>query len=275
MRWDENLPWWIGGLFGLGIGGIMAFGPDLLPTWARWSLFGLCVALVLLSGCMLAVHWWRSRKSPRPHISETTSGIAPTQPLPDMTIRELFFHIRPDLLEQAEERRWETVALDVMDKASTGQLDIWGREIDRNIEVFRSALTRIDPDYWQHRVFIYHFLNNENAMEKVEGKILAHTWSPQKTNDVQYADLQVNRAQALHLWPGNSKPLPFMEATGDSLVSVRGTEFLDDLPFKQFAVARDGSAILADGMRWVRTKDGWAFTTGKPPNEETKRDNDA
>jgi hypothetical protein len=42
---------------------------------------------------------------------------APPAPIPDMPIHDLFFHIRPDLLENAPEKRWEGVARDVMDNA--------------------------------------------------------------------------------------------------------------------------------------------------------------
>ena len=42
----------------------MAFGPVVLPEWARWSAFTFCVGLVSLSSIMLLWHLWLGRVQP-------------------------------------------------------------------------------------------------------------------------------------------------------------------------------------------------------------------
>jgi hypothetical protein len=112
---------------------------------------------------------------------------------PDWGIRELFFHVRPDLIEQADEVRWETVGREVRDHFSTGRLKVWGRP--RWGTGPRGPMKLIDePRYWMHAEFSYWFL-------KEDGRESNHTWVKTETGLPDYSDLQVNRAEALVIWP--------------------------------------------------------------------------
>jgi hypothetical protein len=119
------------------------------------------------------------------------------QIFPDWTIRELFFHIRPDLVDnhvgQGEEKSWESVAKEVMDHFSTGRLKVWGRPILKPRR--RAPLKLVDePGYWTHARFTYWFL-------KEDGRRNSHTAAAPETGLFDYADLQVNREEALKIWP--------------------------------------------------------------------------
>jgi hypothetical protein len=130
--------------------------------------------------------------------SEADNGArAKTVPFPDMTIRELFFHIRPDLLEEAHETRWVEVGRNVMDHFSTGRLRAWGRPI-YPVGRMRPMKAVDEPGYWMHAEFSYWFLQ--------EGKQRsANTWVKTETGLPDYADLQVNREEALRIWPEPGK----------------------------------------------------------------------
>jgi hypothetical protein len=117
---------------------------------------------------------------------------------PDWAIRELFFHIRPDLIDEPDERRWEQVGRQVMDHFSTGRLSVWGRLIDASRR--RGSLKRVDePGFWDHARFSYWFLKDDG----VDNSHVYHQGSTQFPN---YADLQVSHAEALTLWPISGAP---------------------------------------------------------------------
>jgi hypothetical protein len=118
---------------------------------------------------------------------------APNGVYPDMTIRALFFHVRPDLIEEADKERWIEVGREVMDHFSTGRLKVWGRPIYRVAR--RGPMKSVDePRYWAHAEFSYFFL-------KEDGRESLHTWVKTETGLPDYADLQVNREEALKIWP--------------------------------------------------------------------------
>ena len=79
---------------------------------------------------------------------------------PDWTIRELFFHIRPDLINELDEKRWASVGREVMDHFSTGRLKVWGRPIYSPTR--RGPMKAIDErGYWAHAEFSYWFLKED------------------------------------------------------------------------------------------------------------------
>src|SRR5258708_68836 len=98
------------------------------------------LALVCLSGWLvyLRQRWRRPHRllivarasehqpAAAPHLGP---ALAASKPGPDWPIRELFFHIRPDILDQVKTREWEAVGRDVLARFSTGQLQVWGRQI--------------------------------------------------------------------------------------------------------------------------------------------------
>jgi len=125
------------------------------------------------------------------HIVKEPIPLTTSTPIPDWNIRELFFYIRPDLVEDHTDHTWEKVGLDIRDKLSTGQLKIWGR-LDSSD---RKPLSEISPEYWQSAEFTYWFLSDEEG-----SRFLVHVTPGiyhQHANLPSYRDLQVNKAQAM------------------------------------------------------------------------------
>jgi hypothetical protein len=185
-------------------GRVLIFHLPTRPTGTAYHLDGAYFmrsgeAIVAMTEDQLRTIFDEGKPSPEPKPRPE-----PPAAIPDMLIHDLFFHIRPDLLEKVDEKRWEGVARDVMDKFSTAQLDVWGREIDPNINIV-GALVKIPPNYWRNRTFIYYFLDASKGIGKLAGKEMAHTYSWQDSNALQYADLQVNHAQVFGIWPQRFK----------------------------------------------------------------------
>lgn len=112
---------------------------------------------------------------------------------PDWTIRELFFYLRPDVVDDKDLELWKVVGSQVQDQLSIGRLKIWGREIQKPSRT-RAPLREIEKSYWSHALFSFWFLG-ENQVDK------NHTYSPQGAGLTEYCDLGVNKAQALNIWP--------------------------------------------------------------------------
>jgi hypothetical protein len=112
---------------------------------------------------------------------------------PDWPIRNIFISLWPHL-NKDDGAAFEASAALVRDKLSTGELACWGRQI---IGSDRTALIGIPSDYWARAKLIPWLLDAGEA-----GKIW-HS-GPLKTNSPfqqEYADIQVNRAQAVAIWP--------------------------------------------------------------------------
>jgi hypothetical protein len=123
------------------------------------------------------------------------SGPEPSAPgpYPDWTVRDLFVHIRPDLIDQVDEKLWQSVGCEVMDHFSTGRLKVWGRP--RRGVGRRGPMKLVNESgYWAHAEFTYWFL-------KDNGQESNHTWVKTETGLPDYSDLHVNRAEALTIWP--------------------------------------------------------------------------
>jgi len=128
-------------------------------------------------------------------IHRVNEPIQPTTyiPRPDWPIRELFFYLRPDLVDDHKNNLWEKVSLEIRDNLSIGRLQIWGRRrVD--LQRTRSNFSLIPPEYWKPEVdFTYWFLEkgHEHAY---------HVNPPTKLGLPGYSDLHVNKAQALEIW---------------------------------------------------------------------------
>lgn len=122
------------------------------------------------------------------------SPVIDTTPFPDWTIRELFYYLRPDVVDDKDMELWKLVGSEVQDQLSIGRLQIWGREIQKPSRA-RAPLREIEKSYWSHAKFSYWFLaeNHEDVN---------HTYPPQGTSLAEYSDLRINKAQALKIWPG-------------------------------------------------------------------------
>lgn len=127
---------------------------------------------------------------------------APGIPTPSAwPIRELFSHVRPDYpLTSVKtvgrsttdnlDDRWKPIGNDVIKQLSVGRLHAIGRkEVYQPLRHLASA--PIPQSYWESAKFTFYFLDHD-------GKNLDHV-----VNDdgVRYSDLEVDRAEALAIWP--------------------------------------------------------------------------
>jgi hypothetical protein len=113
---------------------------------------------------------------------------------PDWSIQQLFYYLRPNISPNGPTALWDEVGGDVLDKLSSGQLHAWGREIVRGATTTFLSLAAIDRTYWRRARFTYAFL-----LEEHERDVHATQHAPSALPD--YADLQVNRENAVKLWP--------------------------------------------------------------------------
>jgi hypothetical protein len=114
---------------------------------------------------------------------------------PDWSIGALFRYIQPDITDASEKRLNEAVGQDVIDRFSIGQPKVWGRLIEWGSQR-RLPLTEIRAENWQRAELTYWFLTNEDGQTVDTG---CYRSSPGSA-PLQYADLRVNRAQALPIW---------------------------------------------------------------------------
>jgi hypothetical protein len=113
---------------------------------------------------------------------------------PDWSIQELFYYLRPNLSPSGPTEFWDEVGGDVLDKLSSGELHAWGREIVRGPTTTFHGLALIDPAYWRTARFTYAFLLDEHERD-------AHATQHGPSTLPDYADLRVNRENAVKLWP--------------------------------------------------------------------------
>jgi hypothetical protein len=116
---------------------------------------------------------------------------------PDWPIRELFFHIQPDLLDRPDEAAWERIGNDLRDAFALNLIRVWGRPITSGIGKLlgeRQALRLIDSGYWHSAYFTYSFFDETSGDA-------AHTYLERNSSLPEYTDLQINRAEALATWP--------------------------------------------------------------------------
>lgn len=198
---DKANAWaWLIGTFALW--GILYWqGYELLPpTTMPGIIFLGAISLVV---AWLIVFLWRFMGAPYRLHQVTLLRLQSQQPLassktePNWPIRELFLHISPTALDHPTESLWVRVGDKVRDALSLGRLRIWGRPHETNLKKLvgeRPALRLIDPSYWQEAHFTYSFFYAQTED--------AHCYAGGNTGLPSYTDLQVNRAEALALWPG-------------------------------------------------------------------------
>jgi hypothetical protein len=146
------------------------------PAWlGTWVLWGLMVAP------------FRMWKDQRAQIAALKLELR-SEPAPDWTIKELFFHIRPE--GPPGEIWWTTIGQDVVDRFATNQLHVWGRR--KNLANINPPLRLIPSDYWESGFFTYSFLHEDDGT-------VAHASGIMDVNP--YHDLRVNQAEALRIWP--------------------------------------------------------------------------
>ena len=148
--------------------------------WIAWSIpaafAALCIALLL------------RRTAP----GEAAALPRPTQDIPDWSVRELFSHLASGLQYGRTDNARQAIGQKILEHLSSGRLKAWGRMIGN------PNLVAIDPEYWGHVDFTYLFMGDEDASQVWSRKPREghrHKGLP------QYRDLQINKAQALSIWP--------------------------------------------------------------------------
>jgi hypothetical protein len=113
--------------------------------------------------------------------------------VPDWHLRELFAHLSPGILSSKDRRTFDSVAAEITDKLSTGQIISWGRAIHRSRTL---PLFLIPEDYWLHAKLNIWLLDDDggNILQAAPVDVSA----PNKT---QYSEILINQAQALAEWP--------------------------------------------------------------------------
>ncbi len=162
------------------------------------ALAGLLVYAAKLIRIPARVTTEGAQKKPATH---ATVGL-----YPDCGVKELFFHIRPDILEQDEgedQANWEKVEKQFLDAASVGRVQVWGRPFDNSgMEGLISGdnsgpLQPVPVEYWRSATLSHNFYSDPSPTKS------AHTFPRLNAkNFAPLCDLQVNRAQAEIVWPG-------------------------------------------------------------------------
>jgi hypothetical protein len=127
---------------------------------------------------------------------QVTATPTPGGVQPDWPIRELFCHIRPDLLENPSEAAWEGVGNDLRDAFALNLVKVWGRPVADGIAKMlgeRPVLRLIESGYWHAAHFTFAFFDDTAGDAP-------HTYTERNSSLPEYTDLQVNRAEALAAW---------------------------------------------------------------------------
>ncbi len=123
---------------------------------------------------------------------------AAIEPKPDMSIKELFLHVCPQVLEDSNNDIWEEVGDEIRDKLHEGAFRSWGRPVplDGISSTGRESSREIPKDYWAYvdDWTYYFFADNENA---------AHTSVRNVSLQTPYGDIRVNRSEVLGIWPSS------------------------------------------------------------------------
>lgn len=198
-----------------GISRMLGYLPEI-PQW-----FG--IPLLLLGFTIL---WLDNRRIGKARLKSREIPESFPQPLTVTAqwwpIRDLFEHIRPDLpLTSVKktgttviddlDKRWEKVGDEVIKQLSLARLHAIGRK-EQTRPIRHLAHAPIPSEYWQSARFYYCFLDPQ-------GKEMDHV-----VNDegIRYSGLEVNRIEALAIWPPNSRsqqnitnnPLQIIVSTG-------------------------------------------------------------
>lgn len=192
VRWDTPVR------LAISVGSPLAAGA---ATWLAsqqfaWGVMASFSVLVMLAGAtfltkLIAVPITIDREQTSA-VSVLKALVEPIDPVPDMSIRELFFHIDKDILDND---RWETADIDVRDALALGRLKCWGRKVrDDILRRELSALQEIDKKFWERGSFTYDFFEDGRESR-------THAIGRDDVFRLEYADLRVNRAQVQGIWP--------------------------------------------------------------------------
>lgn len=145
--------------------------------------------------------------------------IAAANPSPFMPIRELFYHIHPRPFTDTDSK--EAVGREVMDQLSAERLAAWGRQI---VGTKRLALAPIALHLFRQAKLTYWFLD-EGGERSLHIECIATTVG---NGTYQFADLHVDREQALAIWsylPLRDAARMAYEQTRESAVAAAAERF--------------------------------------------------
>lgn len=127
-------------------------------------------------------------------------ALRPGDALRDWRMRDLFHHIRSDVLDGSGERPvWQVVGEQVRQTAADGRVKVWGRrcaESGLNLDNFDEPPTfeLIAPERWHNAKFTYQFFA-ENTDHQCQLRVRD---GPQATKF--YCDLRVSREESERVW---------------------------------------------------------------------------
>jgi hypothetical protein len=183
----------------IGLGGTALFtlagvGAPIFTWW---------VSGPIMAACALVAGWgfWPVARGLRLRRAKPQAAIAHPA---DWSIRELFGHLRPDIPLKASstvgratfddlDERWVPIGNDVIKQLSLGRLHASGRAF-KGIRLMHAS--PILSDFWQSAKFTYWFLDRL-------GTGILHA---KNALGEEYADVEVNRAEALSIWPDEPWP---------------------------------------------------------------------
>jgi len=170
-------------------------------------------------------HYPQLRPNPTPVAATASAG-----PFPSMSLHDLFLHIDPDAFEKDKKT---VVGQDVKDRLSTGQLHSWGREIQSSR---RLALAPIPAAFWKDATFTYNFADAAPSV-----------WDARSANGQDYAEIMVNRAEVVVIWPPPDRLIPLHEAAEELYGEVSETNLgrftRDKAPTKTLLLDSIGNLI--------------------------------
>lgn len=138
--------------------------------------------------------------------------------LPDWTIRELFYHIDPEILDDADSNAYRKNLKEMKDAFSLNRLRVWGRQRDAQglgeILGEDAPLVEIEPSYWRRSHFTLSFLDPSSDES-------AHTYVERGVELPEYVDLRVNRSKAMSVWPRDDAEKKFQLEIATNYPNVR------------------------------------------------------
>ncbi len=193
-----------------------------------YKLLG-ALSIGLILSALVALWRWFSTSKATPQAQTATqtepTALATSAPLPNWTFRELFFFVRPDVLEgNPNNSVWEDVGQEVRDAMALGRLKCWGRPMRKElIATLVEDNTKAVPEcikrsYWRDADLTYNFLDEQAQFRE-------HTYPNHGSGLPTFCDLQVNRQQAESLAWHQKVHVPLREAATRAYEQTRGSLF--------------------------------------------------
>lgn len=218
---------WVLGLAGL---------PENVSTWQKWMKVMLpfiqnpfFVGPALLAGSFL-IAWAVSNIRVRWALKEGVENLTPDLPMGD-----LFYRIADEgdfQPEQETEDVCEAIERDILIRARSGQLLVWGEEY------IGGPLAPVPTDHWRnHRISIRSLLKRNFDIDGVHSLNIHVGMANRLTN------LYVNRRQTLLIWPSDRRIIrPYSRASQD--IKIGDAPMRDDAKWAGWKQVYPGSGLI-------------------------------